>query len=231
MFVITRRWMRKLRRVVWQSKILEHRREEYDLRAAVLYRTNSQSRVFEEAMRRAGLPYNIVGGFSFYERMEVRDIIAYLKLALNPNDSIASRASSTVRREESANKHWMNSNVAQRITKFRCGKRFRLSLRTGKPEFPGNQCAQKFSRTLVVCRNGRSFANSVQSNRTLVQQTCAIVLVPILPRNSMTNHVSRFRLSCFRHRSRGNSRTPVMNMHSARNELTKPKRVWRTCRN
>jgi DNA helicase-2/ATP-dependent DNA helicase PcrA len=45
--------------------------------------------VFEEAMRRAGLPYNIVGGFSFYERMEVRDIIAYLKLALNPSDSIA----------------------------------------------------------------------------------------------------------------------------------------------
>ncbi|MEP6635426.1 MAG: 3'-5' exonuclease, partial [Acidobacteriota bacterium] len=71
------------------SKILEHRQEQYDLRAAVLYRTNSQSRVFEEAMRRAGLPYNIVGGFSFYERMEVRDIIAYLKLAMNPNDSIA----------------------------------------------------------------------------------------------------------------------------------------------
>ncbi|MDQ2937772.1 MAG: UvrD-helicase domain-containing protein, partial [Acidobacteriota bacterium] len=71
------------------AKILEHRQEQYDLRAAVLYRTNSQSRNFEEAMRRAGLPYNIVGGFSFYERMEVRDIISYLKLALNPNDSIA----------------------------------------------------------------------------------------------------------------------------------------------
>jgi ATP-dependent DNA helicase UvrD/PcrA len=71
------------------SKILEHRQDEYDLRAAVLYRTNSQSRNFEEAMRRAGLPYNIVGGFSFYERLEVRDIIAYLKLALNPTDSIA----------------------------------------------------------------------------------------------------------------------------------------------
>jgi DNA helicase-2/ATP-dependent DNA helicase PcrA len=71
------------------SKILEHRQDEYDLRSAVLYRTNSQSRVFEEAMRRAGLQYNIVGGFSFYERMEVRDIIAYLKLALNPTDSIA----------------------------------------------------------------------------------------------------------------------------------------------
>ena len=71
------------------NKIVEHRREEFDLRSAVLYRTNSQSRVFEEAMRRAGLNYNIIGGFSFYERMEVRDIIAYLKLALNPNDSIA----------------------------------------------------------------------------------------------------------------------------------------------
>src|SRR6266567_3406287 len=71
------------------GKIDEHLRIEPDIRAAVLYRTNSQSRVFEEALRRAGLSYNIVGGFSFYERMEVRDIIAYLKLAINPHDSIA----------------------------------------------------------------------------------------------------------------------------------------------
>jgi DNA helicase-2/ATP-dependent DNA helicase PcrA len=71
------------------GKIEEHLAAAPDLRAAVLYRTNSQSRVFEEAMRRASLSYNIVGGFSFYERMEVRDIIAYLKLALNPHDSIA----------------------------------------------------------------------------------------------------------------------------------------------
>src|SRR5438128_1408782 len=71
------------------GKIQEHVSIEPDIRAAVLYRTNSQSRVFEEAMRRAGLSYNIVGGFSFYERMEVRDIIAYLKLAINPHDSIA----------------------------------------------------------------------------------------------------------------------------------------------
>ncbi|HEX7529873.1 MAG TPA: UvrD-helicase domain-containing protein, partial [Pyrinomonadaceae bacterium] len=71
------------------GKIEEHLRADPDIRAAVLYRTNSQSRVFEEAMRRAGLSYNIVGGFSFYERMEVRDIIAYLKLAMNQHDSIA----------------------------------------------------------------------------------------------------------------------------------------------
>jgi DNA helicase II / ATP-dependent DNA helicase PcrA len=71
------------------AKIEEHSRMDADIRAAVLYRTNAQSRVFEEALRRAGAPYNIVGGFSFYERMEVRDIISYLKLALNPHDSIA----------------------------------------------------------------------------------------------------------------------------------------------
>src|SRR2546430_361944 len=71
------------------GKFQEHLRSDAELRAAVLYRTNSQSRVFEESMRRAGLAYNIVGGFSFYERMEVRDIIAYLKLAMNPHDSIA----------------------------------------------------------------------------------------------------------------------------------------------
>src|SRR5256714_876935 len=71
------------------AKIEEHRREDPKIKAAVLYRTNAQSRVFEEAMRRAGIPYNIVGGFSFYERAEVRDIISYLKLALNAHDSIA----------------------------------------------------------------------------------------------------------------------------------------------
>src|SRR5205809_897923 len=70
-------------------KFEEHLRTDPDIRSAVLYRTNSQSRVFEEAMRRASLSYNIVGGFSFYERMEIRDIIAYLKLGMNPHDSIA----------------------------------------------------------------------------------------------------------------------------------------------
>jgi DNA helicase-2/ATP-dependent DNA helicase PcrA len=71
------------------GKIEEHLRREPGIRAAVLYRTNAQSRLFEEACRRAGLRYNLVGGFSFYERAEVKDIIAYLKLAMNPNDSIA----------------------------------------------------------------------------------------------------------------------------------------------
>jgi DNA helicase-2/ATP-dependent DNA helicase PcrA len=58
-------------------------------RAAVLYRTNSQSRLFEEALRRYGLKYKVVGGFSFYERSEIKDMISYLKVIQNPDDSIS----------------------------------------------------------------------------------------------------------------------------------------------
>jgi DNA helicase-2/ATP-dependent DNA helicase PcrA len=57
--------------------------------AAVLYRLNSQSRLFEEALRRYQLKYHVVGGFSFYERTEIKDMISYLKLIQNPDDSIA----------------------------------------------------------------------------------------------------------------------------------------------
>src|SRR3979411_618849 len=58
-------------------------------RAAVLYRINSQSRLFEEAMRRYGLKYHVVGGFSFYDRAEIKDMISYLKVILNPDDSVS----------------------------------------------------------------------------------------------------------------------------------------------
>jgi DNA helicase II / ATP-dependent DNA helicase PcrA len=58
-------------------------------RAAVLYRTNSQSRLFEEAMRRYQLKYHVVGGFSFYERAEIKDMISYLKVIHNGDDSIS----------------------------------------------------------------------------------------------------------------------------------------------
>ena len=56
---------------------------------AVLYRTNAQSRMLEQTMMREGLPYNIVGGTKFYDRKEVKDVLAYLTLVCNPNDNIA----------------------------------------------------------------------------------------------------------------------------------------------
>jgi DNA helicase-2/ATP-dependent DNA helicase PcrA len=58
-------------------------------RAAVLYRTNAQSRLIEEALRRYNIRYTMVGGFSFYERAEIRDLLAYLRLIRNPHDSMA----------------------------------------------------------------------------------------------------------------------------------------------
>lgn len=56
---------------------------------AVLYRTNAQSRIFEESFRRKGIPYKIVGGTKFYDRKEIKDILAYLKLIVNPQDDIS----------------------------------------------------------------------------------------------------------------------------------------------
>jgi DNA helicase-2/ATP-dependent DNA helicase PcrA len=59
------------------------------IRVAVLYRTNFQSRPIEEALRRYTIPYIVVGGLSFYQRAEVKDILAYLKLMLNPHDPVS----------------------------------------------------------------------------------------------------------------------------------------------
>ena len=56
---------------------------------AVFYRTNAQSRVLEDALRRAGVPYRIVGSVRFYERKEVKDVVAYLRLVVNPTDDVA----------------------------------------------------------------------------------------------------------------------------------------------
>ncbi|PIV80271.1 ATP-dependent DNA helicase PcrA, partial [bacterium CG17_big_fil_post_rev_8_21_14_2_50_64_8] len=66
----------------------------------VLYRTNAQSRALEDALRRGRLPYQIVGSLQFYERKEVRDLLAYLKLVANPADTVAlQRVINTPRRQ------------------------------------------------------------------------------------------------------------------------------------
>ena len=58
---------------------------------AVFYRTNAQSRVFEEIFIRVGLPYKVVGGVRFYERREVRDALAYLRMLVNPDNTVSLR--------------------------------------------------------------------------------------------------------------------------------------------
>ena len=73
------------------NKVAEFRREYHYGYAdfAILYRTNAQSRIFEEALRKRSMPYKIYGGLSFYQRKEIKDVIAYFRLVVNPNDEEA----------------------------------------------------------------------------------------------------------------------------------------------
>jgi len=76
----------------WVVRELERRRAAGDWQTtemAVLYRTNAQSRALEEAFRRAGMPYRLIGAISFYDRREVRDLLAYLRMVANPADDEA----------------------------------------------------------------------------------------------------------------------------------------------
>jgi DNA helicase-2/ATP-dependent DNA helicase PcrA len=72
-----------------QTYLRETSSNNEDAHCAVLYRTNSQSRLIEESLRRFNIRYTMVGGFSFYERAEIRDLLSYLRLVRNPHDSMA----------------------------------------------------------------------------------------------------------------------------------------------
>lgn len=67
---------------------IEHGKRDFN-NYAILYRTNAQSRIFEEALIRAGIPYQIIGGVRFYDRREIKDLISYLRLIINPKDSVS----------------------------------------------------------------------------------------------------------------------------------------------
>src|SRR6266446_5331408 len=70
------------------DRLLYHEKADPSARMAVLYRTNFLSRILEEKLRRYNMKYRIVGGFSFYERAEIKDMISYLTVSLNPHDSV-----------------------------------------------------------------------------------------------------------------------------------------------
>jgi DNA helicase II / ATP-dependent DNA helicase PcrA len=68
-----------------------HHREDVNALAAILYRTNAQSRAIEDSLMREAIPYKIIGGVRFYERKEIKDALAYLKLMINPHDDVSLR--------------------------------------------------------------------------------------------------------------------------------------------
>jgi DNA helicase II / ATP-dependent DNA helicase PcrA len=71
--------------------IKQQRAEDFDSLCAVLYRTNAQSRAIEDSLMREAIPYKIIGGVRFYERKEIKDALAYLKLIINPHDDVSLR--------------------------------------------------------------------------------------------------------------------------------------------
>jgi DNA helicase II / ATP-dependent DNA helicase PcrA len=72
------------------EQILKGRNEGIDYKDfAILYRTNAQSRVLEEVLLKSNIPYQVVGGIKFYERKEIKDLLAYLRLIVNPNDDLS----------------------------------------------------------------------------------------------------------------------------------------------
>ena len=71
--------------------VKQARSADVDATVAVLYRTNAQSRAIEDALMREGIPYKIIGGVRFYERKEIKDALAYLKLIINPHDDVSLR--------------------------------------------------------------------------------------------------------------------------------------------
>ena len=71
--------------------IKQYRAEDVDATMAVLYRTNSQSRAIEDSLMREAIPYKVIGGVRFYERKEIKDALAYLKLIINPHDDVSLR--------------------------------------------------------------------------------------------------------------------------------------------
>lgn len=81
---------------------------------AILYRTNAQSRAFEEALTRYRLPYRLIGGFKFYERKEIKDLLAYLRLYFNPKESISlKRITKVGKRKLNAYLDWRESYQKQ----------------------------------------------------------------------------------------------------------------------
>lgn len=76
----------KVAEVIFEERMRNHR---MNSAFAILYRTNAQSRAFEEALRKRNIPYRIYGGLSFYQRKEIKDIIAYFRMAINPADEEA----------------------------------------------------------------------------------------------------------------------------------------------
>ncbi len=85
---------------------------------AVLYRTNAQSRVLEEQFLKAGIPYKLIGGVSFYQRKEIKDVLSYLRLMQNPKDSVSLKRAEKIGKGRLAKTMELYSEISSQLDKY-----------------------------------------------------------------------------------------------------------------
>ncbi len=132
------------------------RHQDFDLRdIAVMYRTNAQSRAIEDALRRNSIPYTIVGGTEFYQRKEIKDVLAYLRLLVNPNDD------ESFLRVVNYPARGIGEQTLRKLKSF--GIQQRLSLLRSAPLFiQRNDLPQRMSRSL------RGFLSVIEKYKSLL---------------------------------------------------------------
>ena len=123
---------------------------------AVLYRTNAQSRPFEEQLRRRSLPYQIVGGIAFYQRKEIKDLIAYLKLIANPYDDVS------FQRIVNYPKRGIGAKSISAIAE--------LARRENKPYFQIAADAHDFAELSAVGKRLKPFVDLIEKHRRKFQE-------------------------------------------------------------
>ncbi|HIE64225.1 MAG: UvrD-helicase domain-containing protein [Nitrospira sp.] len=148
---------------------LQEREERPLSHFCVLYRTNAQSRVIEEAFRRAGIPYFIYGGLRFYERKEIKDLIAYLRLIVSPDDALS------VRRVINLPQRGVGAVSLERLSRFAESRRISLLEAAESPEEARISRSAKtglinFTRILRTLRAVSETESLAQLLRMLVEE-------------------------------------------------------------
>ena len=123
---------------------------------AIFYRTNAQSRVFEEVFMRVGIPYKVVGGVRFYERKEIKDFLAYLRVIVNPNDEVS------MRRIINTPKRGIGDRALDQVDLYAQANNLTFWQALCEVE-KNNELAQRSSASLV------DFVKLIQSLQTLVE--------------------------------------------------------------